>query len=376
MSIILSFEGPERRGSEIQILTRVRSSKHPELVFGYRFPAAQITRLTSWADPFVVATIFLAMARGEDMVVHGRVSPSLLENLERFQDIWACWRPGVYSRVKISATMEAEEAPGDDASAIVLFSGGVDAAFATLRHVRSDAGRASRRIDAGLMVCGMGGFQSGAESLFDVALAEARAAVAAFGVPIITLETDWQQVMLAQGLYVHDIFPAGFIACLHLFRVGVGTGIFGSSEDTQGYRFIVSGSNPLTDPLLATRRFRLLLEGSGFSRVEKIRYLAAWPEFLDSLRVCNRSARTSRNCGVCEKCIRTALAFRIAGVEPRAGLRLPTSEEIAAIPTPSPEVINCISCLLEDAKKAGLGNERWFVQLSGLVTAQAARAVT
>lgn len=362
--MIINTEGPVWYGAEFQVTVRVQMPRHPELVFWYRFPESQLPRLTRWADPFVLAVIFLAMKRGEDVVVKGRVSPSLLENLERFQEIWSCWRPDVYSRVNISADQEIEEVIGDEKSAIALYSGGVDAAFSMLKHVRSDMGRLSRRIDTGLMVCGMGGFQHGAEVLFDEALSEARSATSVLGVPIDIVTTNWQQVMLSQGLNVYDIHPTGFIACMHLFRVGCGAGIFSSSESTQHYSLADGGSNPLTDPLLATKNFRILHEGSGYTRTEKIRYLTAWPGFFKRLRVCNRSIRTTRNCGVCEKCIRTALAFRIIGIELPDGLSQPTLEQVAAIHIASPTVNACVNSLLLDARNSGLEGEEWVRQLA------------
>ena len=43
-----------------------------------------------------------------DLHVHAGVSPSLLRNLEEFQAAWACWRPGHYARIGISADAERE----------------------------------------------------------------------------------------------------------------------------------------------------------------------------------------------------------------------------------------------------------------------------
>jgi len=62
--------------------------RHP---LWYRVQAEHSYLLTKSCDPFVTATIFLAMSRGTDILVHGEVSPSLLQNLQEFQAVWSCW---------------------------------------------------------------------------------------------------------------------------------------------------------------------------------------------------------------------------------------------------------------------------------------------
>ncbi|MES2013545.1 MAG: hypothetical protein V4445_07330 [Pseudomonadota bacterium] len=362
--MILCVEPPRVSGNACEVKVNIELSDSSQSVMLYRFPVYQIPRLTQWSDPYLIAVIFLAMFRNEDVLVKGIVSPSLLENLERFQDIWSCWRPGIYNKVNILATSEEEEPDvvGRDASA--LYSGGIDAAFALLKHARADLGRQGRDIKFALMTCGMGGFQNGAEQHFHTALTEASGAILPLGVRLGWVATNWQNVMLRHGLNIYDIFPSGFISCLHLFRRGITAGVFGSSDNTQHYKWAVAGSNPLTDRLFSSRGFQMLHEGSGFSRIEKIRYLANWPDYFKAMRVCNQSDREHRNCGVCEKCFRTALALHVAGVKLPEGFSLPNANQISAIKINSPEVLESIQALLSEARLVGFGHEVWFKQLS------------
>ena len=54
-------------------------------------------------------------------------------------------------------------------------------------------------------------------------------------------------------------------------------------------------------------------DGCGRSRNDKINAVAGWPVAADNLRVCWRNSDPSQNCGICEKCIRTALGFLANG---------------------------------------------------------------
>ncbi len=57
-----------------------------------------------------------------------------------------------------------------------------------------------------------------------------------------------------------------------------------------------------------------------FTRLEKLKALAVWPEALDNLKVCwegqyKFDTSPDQNCCVCDKCVRTMLAFRALGQE-------------------------------------------------------------
>jgi hypothetical protein len=57
-----------------------------------------------------------------------------------------------------------------------------------------------------------------------------------------------------------------------------------------------------------------------FTRIEKLQALTVWPEALENLKVCwegqyKFDASPDTNCCVCDKCVRTMLAFRALGLE-------------------------------------------------------------
>lgn len=72
------------------------------------------------------------------------------------------------------------------------------------------------------------------------------------------------------------------------------------------------GSHPLIEPNLSTSDMKIRHTGLQLSRLAKTRLIAEWDAVLPYLRVCNQYTTYSQralNCGECEKCIRTKLAF-------------------------------------------------------------------
>src|SRR5688572_21403049 len=118
----------------------------------WEVPEAWAAALTPWADPWVVGMIFPIMRWGRGVHVEGRVSPSLISNLQLFMRIWSRWAPGKYRSVEISADAEVELPPAaEPGTSIASFSGGVDSCFTVYRHARGLAGRRTRQLRAAVV---------------------------------------------------------------------------------------------------------------------------------------------------------------------------------------------------------------------------------
>lgn len=77
------------------------------------------------------------------------------------------------------------------------------------------------------------------------------------------------------------------------------------------------GSHPVLDPNYSSAELRIRHDGITLSRLEKTRMVAGSDAALQTLRVCNRYRQYkpgALNCGLCEKCLRTMLALKIAGI--------------------------------------------------------------
>jgi hypothetical protein len=124
------------------------------------------------------------------------------------------------------------------------------------------------------------------------------------------------------------------------------------------------GSNPVTDHLLSSKTFQIIHDGAAFSRLQKVQQIANWPEALRGLRVCWQGQQKDRNCGRCEKCIRTILNFRVLGLGlPECFEQDVTNREILSLKGLNTLQINELEQILIASKSASI-SESWVVALS------------
>lgn len=274
----------------------------------YRLPVAYKSALTESCDPFVVAYLLDAMHCAADFIVHGEVSPSLLQNLEEFQDAWAIWKPRRYTKVDILADYEREQIPPDTTATVMTFSGGVDACFTAYRHRTGKCGRWQRNLRAGLMIHGFDMTLRKAND-YQRALKKSGILLQSLGMELIPVATNLRKVLFdpvdAQGNFL--------ASCLTLLKGEYISGLIAGSFYFPALIF-PWGTNPITDPLLSSDSFRIIHDGTGYSRFEKVRQIAEWSETLTNLRVCIVGENKDRNCCRCEKCIRTILSYRAWGL--------------------------------------------------------------
>ncbi len=323
----------------------------------YRVPEAWSDALTELADPFAVGSVQQAMLHGCDLEVKGTVSRSLLANLEDYVDVWHCWDESRYGRIEVGAAREADGQVGGGAEAVCSFSGGVDASFTVLRHVKGLAGRRSRKIGAAILVQGFD-IPLGDTAGFEGAFARAAETLRNYGVPLVPVVTNWRD----NGLDWFYAFGSAAISCLHLFQRRFRSGLIAGAEN---YAYQGStGAHPLIDRMLGSSSFEIIHDGAGFTRSQKIALLANEPPLLRGLRVCWEGARRDRNCGACEKCIRTILNFRAMGLpRPEAFPTDVSIGQIRTLPIRNAAVLNEYRTIVSEAEQHGLGNERWVAAL-------------
>ncbi|MGQ4647675.1 hypothetical protein [Lyngbya aestuarii] len=275
----------------------------------YQVPVEYSSLISSNCDQFVVATVMLAMSCSADLVVHGTVSPSLLNNLAEFQATWACWLPKRYQPIEIKPEAERETTRVNASQkAISAFSGGVDSCFTSWRHRTGCCGRQQRNLQAALMVHGFD-IPLRQKSVFNRAVAKSKEMLSSLAVELIPMATNFRE--LKQDW--EEVYGAAVASCLMLLQGGYGIGMIPSGPSYKAL-ILPHGSNPITDRLLSSGAFQIVHDGTGASRLEKIRQIANWPEALKNLRVCWEGSQLDRNCGKCEKCIRTVLSFRAMGL--------------------------------------------------------------
>jgi hypothetical protein len=322
----------------------------------YRFPAEWQPWLSDRADAFLVGTIFPAMAAKVDLHVHGDVSPRLLENLEEYQAVWQCWKPDRYQKVSITADRETETEARIGRDAILTFSGGVDSSFTLYSHAHKLCGRRNRNIKAGIMVHGFD-IPLRQEDMFAGAFAKAEEIIKDVGIPLIPVSTNWRELADFRRLKWDDVHATPVASVLSLFQRRVPYGLLANSYT---YEVLQCGSNPFTDPLLSSANFGIIHDGADHTRLAKASVLAGWEVASRNLRVCFEGPSLDRNCGVCEKCVWTILAFRAVGAGlPKCFDKDITDEQILAIQIPNKPDLDVFQTILEHAVAHGMASESW-----------------
>jgi len=135
------------------------------------------------------------------------------------------------------------------------------------------------------------------------------------------------------------------------------------------------GSHPLTDRLLSSNSFEIHHD-MVFTRMEKLETLSAWPEAIDNLKVCwegqyRYDTSPDTNCCVCDKCVRTMLAFRALGHEiPSSFPGELTPDKVRGL-TKKPfdwSRLMFLTEVLNTAKKNGEEGDPLFIALKEIIT--------
>jgi hypothetical protein len=265
----------------------------------FRVPGDWPTRLCG--DPFVIAALLPAMRLGVPLQLDDElpVSPALLDNLQRIQEVFRLWGPALRQPFRM-IPVHAAPATLRSRSPIVLsfFSGGIDG-FYTMLHATQPITHAvfARGIDMQLE-----------NPVWDEAYARNAKWLAGRGVPLVPVTTNVRFVGHAFGIPWGAYFGAGLAAMGHALSPGMVVIAAGHT-----WRELwPDGSHPLADPLWSSGTTTVVHHGREVKRWQKLAAIAHAPEALDVLRVCWQDQ--GYNCGRCEKCLRTMVLLRLLGL--------------------------------------------------------------
>lgn len=308
-------------------------------------------------DVAATALVFYAMNRRVDLHIDGPVTFSLLKNMEDLIACWHAWRPDLYSKISITAAQEVADPdlPAEASGrAVAAFSGGLDASFTAWRHVTHSAGRRSYALLAGVLIQG---FDIGLEAnaAFATTVSTAADSLRSIGVPMVTMRTNWREVACVNW---EMEFGNGVASCLRNWQGSASAGLVGSDEDYA--RLVLPwGGNPITYTMLSSRDFQIVYDGGEFTRTEKAEQILDWPVGLRNLRVCWEGPLTGRNCGHCEKCLRTKLNFMALGAPlPESLAGRPSDADIQNMRASNHAQLVLLDEIVEIAEKRGI-QETW-----------------
>ncbi len=260
-------------------------------------------------DGFMFCFLHLAMERADRFVIRGPISAKALRNAQIYQEAWHCWLPARYRVIEIAPENAISEWRFGDrrrGRAISAFSGGVDASFLALRH--SQGHPSFYDLKSVLTVHGFDVDIDNADG-FERLIDRTEPLLRKLNLERRILSTNIRRNEIQE--WEHS-FGAQIACALHQYSHDYSYGLLGSSEP---YSNMVNawGSTPSTDYLLSGDDLEIVHEGAGFSRTQKVELVAQHPVAREVVKVCWAGREQFKNCGQCEKCVRTRLNFAAVG---------------------------------------------------------------
>mgnify|MGYP006271546345 FL=1 len=277
----------------------------------YELPAAYGMYIDEGRTDFaVLALLTVAMARGEDIRVAGRMSPRLLFGLRNHQHVFASRFPAL-SRVSIESNALCERWQAPAGGTGTFFSGGVDSFYTLWTHRSSKESISDYQITHAFYV---EGFDSDLEApqAYQRTLVPYRRLLCEMGIALVPVRTNLKQ-FIPEGLW-RPTFGRFLMSVAHLLSGLLNRVYIPSDKTYNDFLDVLSGTNPLTDHLCSTDSLQIIHDGATVPRYKKVEAIADWQPTYDHLFVCFvREGERAANCCRCEKCIRTMIALRLAG---------------------------------------------------------------
>ncbi|MDQ6824086.1 MAG: hypothetical protein M3007_01320 [Candidatus Eremiobacteraeota bacterium] len=252
-------------------------------------------------EPFVAATFVPALSTGLPFEISKPISPRLLGNLERIQEIFHNWYPARFQRIPIVAQAKCVSITRKPSGTASFFSGGIDSFYTLLKH--------RDEITHLIFVWG-----------FDVRLDDAplrakvgdaiREAAAQLGKPLIEVQTPLRSFADSYASW-EDSHGAALASVALLFSPFFGKVYIPASAP---YSMLEPwGSHPLLDPLWSVEGTEIVHDGCEAYRFEKLSAIAGHEVVQHTLRVCWENPSGEYNCGGCLKCLKAITILRALG---------------------------------------------------------------
>jgi hypothetical protein len=298
-------------------------SERPEETIAFEIDGEAAADAEPAPEAFVLVGALAAAHHGERRIrIDGRLCPRFREGLRTALRTVRTWYPARFPapaepELEASAGFRAMRPPA--ARAAVFLSGGVDSLF-VLRRNRRDfpPGHPASFRDA-IHAVGFGAEDgsAGTPRAIDVRARQrssVEAAARLAGVVLVAVRSRVDVLGEDNDYFLRVSGGAHLIATALLFPRRYSSVSVAASCDA--FDPLPWSSHPLLDLQYATSATEIRHEGLELRREERVAALADWPEALPHLTVCVRGPLedAAKNCGRCEKCLRTMLALQIAGM--------------------------------------------------------------
>jgi hypothetical protein len=295
-------------GAELQgiVTSDVLDLKNFKLWF--RYPHEYYEYLSKDASPYVAAMLKPAMHSKETLKIDGYASKKMLRGARTFMDIASQWWPELEPiEIEISGHIKNnnnKEGVGE------FFSGGIDSSYTLLKNEDSSLPD-TEKISHLIFVHGFD-IKLNDSKLYSMALKGIQPVADEYRKKVIPAATNIRTI--SDKVMEWDTYCGVAMASIALGLQELFYKIYVPADFTYNQLF-PWGSHPLTNPLWGTESMDIVHDGSEANRIEKvIRHISNSQVVLDNLRVCWENRDGRYNCGECEKCIRTMLNLKAAGV--------------------------------------------------------------
>ncbi|MEO8030881.1 MAG: hypothetical protein ABJC74_10505 [Gemmatimonadota bacterium] len=321
---------------------------NPELLW-FDVPAEMAEGLDQSDNGWLVALLPLALRMREPLQLSSPVDEVLLTNCERLSAIWGRWHPE-YPAVRLEVPVATSPVVGALPRTGLFFTGGVDSFFSSLHY---DATSEPREVvDDLLFIWGYDlplsnrpAFARKAEALNRIA--------GQLGKRAVLLATNLRETRLGRLDWARVTHGAALGAAALMLEGRYSTMLLSAALAREsGESF---GAHPLTDPLMSTGRTSFVHYGAEFTRFDKTAYIADSEAVRRHLHVCWEDA-SDRNCGRCEKCVRTQLALEMLGARTHSSCFDPADfslERAATVRLGTPATVRLMEDLRDPAVARG-----------------------
>lgn len=323
----------EKRGTETFLLADIKDEKQQaesQIWFSVDNEFAD-GLFTDTADAFVMLMMMVGMKTGQDIRVEAPVSAKLLFNIENtIQPIFVKALNG-FKHIHIEAEPYTDKIEGNNGVGCCC-SLGIDSFSSFLKHYGDN-------VSAGYHVTHLTLFNSGQLGDIDVEGAEKnlRETVESLkpfaeevGLPIVAVNSNLNQLFRPAGITLLQSFIPRTLSCALALQKLFGKYLYSSSYSVEDFTMSdtdISHMEQAYVPLISTQNLETVLSNPAMTRVEKTKFIAQFPITEKYLDVCwakqmaygaNQTTvymdqSQSRNCGFCDKCLRTILTLDLMG---------------------------------------------------------------
>ncbi|WP_339640030.1 hypothetical protein, partial [uncultured Porticoccus sp.] len=260
---------------------------------------------TESVDAFFILYAWLAMERGLDLRVEGRVSRQLADAVTQdIKKMFLTLCPRLHD-IDIDVLNPASSWPQSGDTSATGFSGGVDSWYTALQAAENGTPYSYYLF----VNTGQHG-EDNVKEVFAQRFAVAESALRTMDKPLIAIDSNIDVILRER---FQQRVAISNIACALLLQQGISRYDYSSSytpEDSGVFEhYSMSVMDPYILPLLNTERIRFFSIGDDAGRIEKLEYIASRDLFSNETYVCIEKTIPAINCGCCFKCRRTQLAL-------------------------------------------------------------------